>query len=71
MKSSAILKASKNNTFTKMNSFIINSGLELELIQSTPFTNMWLVKNNKEFSHITNTIKYLGQDISEVTFAWL
>ncbi len=71
MTSDQILRAAKNNTWTNMNHVIENSGLELELIENLPFLKMWAVKNSKEFSHITNTMKYCGEDVSKVTFGWL
>ena len=70
MTTKQILTASKNNTWTNMNTIIEKSGLELELIQDLPFTKMWGVKNNKEITHITNTMKYCGENISKVTFCY-
>jgi ABC-type metal ion transport system substrate-binding protein len=65
-----ILNAAKNNTWTNINSVIENSKLEIKLIQDLPFMKMWEVKNNKEITHVTNTMKYCGKNISKVTFCY-
>jgi ABC-type metal ion transport system substrate-binding protein len=70
MTTKEILKAAKNNTWTNVNSIIENSNLEIKLIQNLPFMKMWEVKNNKEITHVTNTMKYCGENIANVTFCF-
>ena len=70
MTTSQLKSASKNNSWTNVNSIIENSGLEINLIQDLPFAKMWEVKNNKEITTITNTMKYCGQNISSLTFCY-
>jgi len=67
--SKSITAKVKNTTFTQGNLIIENSGLELELIQNLPFVKMWSVKNNKEITHITNTMTFVG-DMSKVTYCF-
>ena len=70
MSTTKLISAAKNNTWTNVNSIIENSGFELNLIQDLPFMKMWEVKNNKEVTHVTNTMKYCGENISKLTFCW-
>ena len=70
MTSTELIKVSNNNTFKNVNYYIENSVLDIELIQSLPFMKMWKVNNNKEFSYITNALKSLDSDVSELTFAF-
>lgn len=68
MNLSQLTKAAKNNTWTNINFLIENSLLEVKLIQDLPFMKMWEVKNNKEISHITNTMKYCGENIAKLSY---
>lgn len=70
MTTTQLIASAKNNSWTNVNFIIENSGLELTLIQNLPFMKMWEVKNNKEITHITNTMKYCGENISKLTFCW-
>jgi ABC-type metal ion transport system substrate-binding protein len=70
MTAQQLISAAKNNSWTNVNSIIENSGLEINLIQNLPFLKMWEVKNNKEITHITNTMKCCGENISKLTFCW-
>lgn len=70
MTTTQLKSAAKNNSWTNVNSIIESSGLELTLIQDLPFSKMWEVRNNKEITHITNTMKYCGENISKLTFCW-
>jgi hypothetical protein len=70
MTTKQFLKAEKNLTWEQMNSFILNSGLELELSDSKPYYKTWMVKNNKEIFMITNYIKDLNTNMSEVKFGF-
>jgi hypothetical protein len=71
MKATQIKKATKQMTFNEANEFIKSLGFELVLIQNLPFAKMWEVKNNTEFSHISNTLKGLENNLSMVKFAFL
>lgn len=70
MKAQQIKKATKNNTFENATYIIENSGLELVLIQNLGFSKMWEVKNNTEITHITNTLKDLVSNQSDVKFTF-
>ena len=68
--SKELIASAKNNTWTNVNYIIENCDLEINLIQSLPFLKMWEVKNNKEITHITNTMKYCGENVSKISFCW-
>ena len=70
MNTKQILNASKNLNWESMNSFIENSGLKIELVESRPFCKSWNVLDNKEIYRISNCIKDLNTNMSEVKFAF-
>jgi len=70
MTTTQIKSAAKNNSFTNVNSVIINSGLELVNVTNRPYLMEWDVKNNTEIYRITNTIKDLATGKAQVSFGW-
>lgn len=65
-----LIKASKTASFSNMNYLIQNSGLSLEIIHESPLFKTWKVRDNKEFCFISNHIKALGENKSELTFCF-
>ena len=66
---SKIKKAAKNNTWNNVNYIIENSGLELKLVQNLPYCKMWKVLNDKDLNYISNTKKYVDQEIPQIGYS--